>query len=404
MSGLANMFKKDLRIILKDYKVLLMLFLLPLLAILVFTKALSPILEHNAFVEPFKIALVDNEESAWTGLLASQLRNIEVVEDVIFTDEEGARELIEKQEAAAAIIIPEDISQSIDYWAPQAGKVLGSELLFLQSRLVKNIAFVGSETVSSGLASLNVIYNIEAANKYTAEDINIEINQAFEAFVNNVLNRKALISDGRLNFPDTNPVIYYAFSLMAIFIMYSSIPCMKLLTDERQLGILSRLIATPVKSRVTVASKLMLSFLISCAQFLLIITFVLFVGGGLMLTKLSAMIPVFMATAMAAGAFSIFIAGISPSGSVADLIANLSILLMAVVGGSLYPLSSLPYVCRILSVFTINRWCLQGLLNTMYDGSPIDTMESIGALIIMAIIYLIAASLVLSFKRRRMAG
>ena len=404
MSGLANMFKKDLKIILKDYKVLVLLFILPLLAIWIFAAGLSPILEHNAFVEPFKIVLVDNDGSAWTGLLATQLRNLEVVEKVIFADEEKARELIETQEAAAAIITPEDLSESIDYWAPQAGKVMGSNLLYLQSQLVKNIAYVGSETVSSGLASLNVIYNIEAANGYAAEDIYKEINHAFEAFVNIVLNRKALITEEKFHNYDTNPVIFYALSLLSIFIMYSSIPCMKLLTDERQLGILSRLNTTPAKIWITVVSKLMLSFLISAVQFFLIIILVVVVGGGATVSKLGAMIPVFMATSLASGAFSILIAGISSSGSAADLIANLSILLMAVVGGSLYPLSSLPDSCRNLSILTINRWSSRGLLNAFYEGRSIETLESIGALILLAFIYLTAASLILSFKRRRVAG
>lgn len=404
MSGLANMFKKDLKIILKDYKVLLLLFVLPIFAILIFSVGLSPLLEHNAFIEPFRIVLVDNEGSAWTGLLATQLRNLEVVEKVIFADEAEARKLIEKQEAVAAIIIPENLSESIDYWAPQAGKVMGSDLLFLQSQLVKNIAYVGSETVSSGLASLNVIYNIEVANGYAAEDIYKEINRAFEAFINIVLNRKAIISEETFYDYDTNPVIFYALSLLSIFIMYSSIPCMKLLTDERQLGILSRLNTTPVKSRVTVASKLIVSFLISAAQFLLIIILVIIVGGGSMITKLGAMIPVFMATSLASGAFSTLIAAISASGSAADLIANLSILLMAVVGGSLYPLSSLPASCRQLSVLTINRWSSQGLLNALYEGKPIVTLESIGALVLLTLIFLKGASLILNLKRRRMAG
>ena len=54
MSGLANMFKKDLKIILKDYKVLVLLFILPLLAIWIFAAGLSPILEHNTLWNPLR--------------------------------------------------------------------------------------------------------------------------------------------------------------------------------------------------------------------------------------------------------------------------------------------------------------------------------------------------------------
>ena len=45
--------------------------------------------------------------------LASQLRNLDVIEKIIFADEEEAIRLI-NEEAAAAIIIPENLSESID--------------------------------------------------------------------------------------------------------------------------------------------------------------------------------------------------------------------------------------------------------------------------------------------------
>jgi ABC-2 type transport system permease protein len=404
MFGFITIFKNDLRIMIKDLKALLMLLILPVIVILIFSSALAPLLEHSNFIEPFKIVLVDNDKSPWTGLLASQLRNLDIIEKIIFADEDEARRLIENDEAAAAIIIPENLSESIDYWEPKAGKVLGSNTKYLESRLVKNIGLVGSDAVSTGLSSLSVIYDIDTEKGYAFEEALGEINRAFDAFVNLVLNRKAVISEEKADKPGTDPVIYYAMSLMAVFIMFSSIPCMRLLTDERRLGILSRLNASPVRSFQTTASKLLLSFLISAAQFVIILIFIRIAGESGAVSSMTAMIPVFLATSFAAGAFSIFVASISSTGSAADLIANLSILLMAIVGGSLYPLSSLPAICRKLSVVTINRWSSQGFLNAVYSGVTRQTMYSVAVLAAMAFFYLACASLVLSVRRRRVEG
>ena len=404
MSGFITIFKNDLKIMVKDIKALLMLLVMPVIIILIFATALAPIIEHNKFIEPFRIVLVDNDKSPWTGLLASQLRNLDIIEKIIFADEEEARRLIEKDEAAAAIIIPENLSESIDYWEPQAGKVLGSSTKYLESRLVKNIGLVGSDTVSSGLASLSVIYDIETEKGYAFEEALGEINKAFDAFVDLVLNRKAVISEKKSDKHDTDPVIYYAMSLMSVFIMFSSIPCMKLLTDERRLGILSRLNASPVKSFQTAASKLLLSFLISAVQFIIILIFVRIVDRNSVASSITGMIPVFLVTSLASGAFSVFVASISSTGSAADLIANLSILLMAIAGGSLYPLSSLPAICRKLSVLTINRWSAQGFLNVIYDGDMNKTLTCTGILAAMALLYLAGASVVLSIRRRRVEG
>lgn len=404
MSGFITIFKNDLRIVIKDYKVLLLIILMPIMVIQIFATALSPLLEQNAFVEPFKMVLVDEDQSPWTGLLATQLKNLGIVDKVIFTDEEEARRLIQKQEAAAAIVLPPDLTNSIDHWAPQAGKVIGSNLSYLQSRLVKNIAFVGSTAVSAGLASLNVLYDLEKAQGYSEEALSQEILKANEAYMGLVLNRKAFIHEEKLEKPDVNPVIYYALSLLAVFIMFSSIPCMKLLTEERRLGILSRLNAAPTRSWQTILSKLSVSFLISSAQFSIIFMFLLMSGGRIFASALGSMIPVFVATSLAAGAFSLLIASMASSGSATDLIANLSILLMAVVGGSLFPLPSLPETCRYLSVLTINRWATEGFLDALYGENYSVALHSCMALLFLTVLFLAAATLILKVKRKRVMG
>ncbi len=403
MSGFATLFKNDLKIILKDYKALLIILIMPLVVIQLFAQALSPILENNAFVEPFKVVLVNEEESSWTGLLAAQLKNLDIIEQVRFTDEEQARELIKNHEAAAAIILPKGLVDSINYMEPLAGKVLGSNLLYFQSNLVKNIAFVGSTAVSAGLASLHAINDLQAAQGYSDEERYVEINKANEVYIGLVLNRKAFIAEEKLEKPDVNPVIYYALSLLAVFTLFSSIPCMKLLTEERRMGILSRLNAAPTKGWETVLSKLMVSFIISTTQFSIIAVFVSIVGGRTVTASLGAMIPVFMATSLAAGAFSLLIASIASSGSAADLIANLAILLMAVIGGSLYPLSKLPEACRPLSMLTINRWATEGFLHALY-GDFSDALKSCLPLILLTGLFFAAAQVILRIKRRRVVG
>jgi len=404
MSGFITIFKNDLKILIKDFKALLMLLVLPVITVLIVSSALAPVISYNKFIEPFAIVLVDNDKSPWTGLLASQLRNLDIVEKIIFADEEEAIKLIEDEKAAAAIIIPENLSESIDYWEPKAGKVLGSSARYLESQLVKNVGFVGSDAISSGIAALSVIYDVETEKGYAFEEAQEEINRAFEAFVDLVLNRKAVIKEEETDKRGTDPVIYYAMSLMSVFIMFSSIPCMKLLTDERRLGVLSRLNASPVRSFHTAASKLLLSFLVSAAQFIIILVFIRIAGGRDVVSATGSMIPVFLATSFAAAAFSIFVASISSTGSAADLIANLSILLMAIIGGSLYPLSSLPAVCRRLSVITINRWSSEGFLNAIYGEDIRTILISSGMLLAMALFYLICASLVLRLRRRRAEG
>jgi len=63
MGAFLSILKSDAKIILRDVKALLLLLVMPVLVIGIFATALGPMLEKNAFIEPFSIAVVDRENS-----------------------------------------------------------------------------------------------------------------------------------------------------------------------------------------------------------------------------------------------------------------------------------------------------------------------------------------------------
>jgi len=50
------------------------------------------------------------------------------------------------------------------------------------------------------------------------------------------------------------------------------------------------------------------------------------------------------------------------------MIGNLGILLMAVIGGNIYPLTSMPDYIKVLSRFTISRWAMEGFI-VLFSGN-----------------------------------
>lgn len=403
MSAFLSILKNDAKIIIRDVKALLLLLVMPVLVIGIFAKALGPMLERTAFVEPFSIAVVDKEDSVWTGVLIAQLRNLDILDNIYRTDEDEARELIEKNEIAAAIVIPENITDSVERWEPEQGRVIGNSLLHLQSQLVINVAVVGSTSVSSGLAALNAINDYEYWAGFDPGQVYQDIIQANEEFINTVLTRKEIFRETKQGRYSVSPVEYYAASLLVVFIMFSSVPCIKMLAQERTLGISARLNAAPAGGWQSISSKLILSVGISTAQFLLIGFFLKLSSKSFGRISAGPFIPVFLCTTIAAAAFSVLIASLASSAATTDLIANLSILLMAIAGGSVYPLTSLPDLCKDLSVLTINRWSAQGFLVALNDENTGGIPESCLALILLALFYFIGALLVHRLRRRRAA-
>jgi ABC-2 type transporter. len=402
MGAFLSILKNDAKIIIRDVKALLLLMVLPVLVIALFARALGPMLEKKAFVEPFSIAVVDKENSVWTGMLITQLRNLDILENIYRTDEDNARKMIEENKIAAAIVIPENITESVDRWKPEEGKVIGNGLLHFQTGLVKNIAEVGSTAISAGLAELYAIDDYERAAGIDSKTIYKDINDANEEFINAVLARKEIFRETRQGKYGLSPAEYYAASLIAVFIMFSSVPCMKMLAQERTLGISSRFDAAPSGGWQSIASKLVISVIISTAQFVLVGIFLRLASkslGG----KAGPFIPVFLCTTVAASAFSLFIASISKSAAATDLVANLSILFMAIAGGSVYPLSSLPEICRKLSVAAVNRWASEGFLAVMSGDDAGKIKECCLALLVLAVIYFAAAVIAYRIRRRRPA-
>jgi len=403
MGAFLSILKSDAKIILRDVKALLLLLVMPVLVIGIFATALGPMLEKNAFIEPFSIAVVDRENSVWTGILVSQLRNLDILDNIYRTDEDGARKLIEENKIAAAIVIPENITDSIERWEPAQGKVIGSSMLYLQTQIVKNIADVGSTSVSAGLAELYAINDYENWAGIDPRQVYQDITEANDEFINIVLTRKEIFRETWQRRQDLSAAEHYAASLLAVFIMFSSVPCIKMIAQERKLGIAARFGAAPAGWWQSIASKLLLSVCISTAQFLMIGVFLKLSSKSFGRIQAGPFIPVFFCTTIAAAAFSLLVASIASSAASTDLVANLSILLMAIAGGSVYPLSSLPDICKDLSVLTINRWSAGGFLSVLAGENAGKIMENCLALLLLAALYFAAALLVQKLKRRRPA-
>jgi ABC-2 type transport system permease protein len=108
----------------------------------------------------------------------------------------------------------------------------------------------------------------------------------------------------------------------------------------------------------------------------------------------------FGAIILVVSAWSVFVASISSSPASADVIGNLGILLMAVVGGSIYPLSSMPGFMRGLSRLTINRWAMDGFMVLFSGNDAAGTGIYSLVLVMMACVLMTASILIMKFVRR----
>ena len=182
--------------------------------------------------------------------------------------------------------------------------------------------------------------------------------------------------------------------------MFAGMPAMKLLVTEKSEGVTERLYAAPVSMLSVVLSKLLVSALLLLIQFGIIIIFTSTVFNNYWGAPIKNVIMLFTGLIFAVSAWSIFVASISTTPASADIIGNLGILLMAIVGGNIYPLSSMPLAVRNISRFTISRWAMDGFMVLFSGNDAASTFVYTLALTLIGLVLFIVSAGIMKFSKR----
>jgi ABC-2 type transport system permease protein len=176
--------------------------------------------------------------------------------------------------------------------------------------------------------------------------------------------------------------------LIVIFLMFAGMPGLKMIVSERSCGITRRFMSTPVKMRHIILSKFLVSIILSIIQFAIIIILTSFIFKNYWGTSLKNILLLFGGIIFAVSAWSIFVSSISRTPASADVIGNLGILLMAVIGGSIYPLSSMPGFVRSMSNLTINKWAMDGFMVIFSGNEGLNVLNQTYVLLIIGVVML----------------
>ena len=109
----------------------------------------------------------------------------------------------------------------------------------------------------------------------------------------------------------------------------------------------------------------------------------------------------FISTVLASASYSLFVASVARTPAATDIIGYLGVLLMAVLGGSIYPLPTMPDWVRTASELMITKWARVGFLS-VFSGSGEDVFSSVFILLIIACSFFVLALAVLGLRRRNM--
>lgn len=402
MTVFLTLFKNDIKLFLKDWKACVLLLAAPFVFISFFTYALAPYLDRSNFVEPFSIALVDQEDTPQTRMLTKQLDEMQIFREVVHTGEAEALQMLSEGSVASVIIIPPDFTYSVAYGENKPVTVIGSSARPLQSFIVKTLMQSAANLVSAAQNAITTIYHFNQEAGLKGKELDQQFNDSTMAFLLEALARNEVFSrvEAYSNF-DLTPVEYFTAALMVIFAMFAGMPGMKMLVTERTSGITKRLAAAPVKMWQIILSKLLVSILLVTLQSGFIILLTAAVFKNYWGAPAGDVLLLFGGLVFAVCAWSVFVAAISRTSASADAIGNLGILTMAVIGGSIYPLSSMPEFVRGLSRLTINRWAMDGFMVLFSGNEALHVGTQALMLVVIGAVLSVLAAVFMKLMQRR---
>lgn len=401
MVSFLALLKNDLKLFLKDWKEVVLLLVIPVFFIIFIVFALSPYYNRNSFVEPFDIALVDKEDTTQSKVLIQQLDKIKLFKTIIKVDEIKAKELIRDNKIAAAIIIPEGFSSSVANGENKEVNVMGNKAMPVQAYAVKTLITSAANVVSAGQSAIYSIYEYSKEAGLSGEKLQKEYREStMQVFMRSLARNEIFSSSESVGFNNLTPMEYYTAALMVIFLMYAGMPGMKMLVNERHSGITSRLKATTVGMWQVILSKFVTIYLLSIIQLSIIILFSVLVLKNYWGASISGALIIFLVVVFAVSSWSVFVSSVSTSPKAADAIGNLGILVMAVLGGSIYPLSTMPETIRNLSSLTINRWAMEGFMNVFSGEGSINVFDKVYPLVIIGFVLMFLSILIFAFRSR----
>jgi ABC-2 type transport system permease protein len=399
--------RKEIQVLLKDRGSLAVLFILPILfgSLYGFMNLQSAREEGDDPTILLDVALVNEDEGTFGKEIARALRAIDELEIKALSSPESAERLVLKGMAAAAIVIPPDLSQNIDAYTPTTIEVIVDPAQPESASIVTGImGQVAAETQIWGevqygirtiLAESGALADTDAANQRAIEAQNLGV---IMTRLNAIRSSPAIaIVAEELEGEGGEGGIGTFFALMfpgitIMFVFFIVGVAGSSLLGEREKGTLRRLLAAPIPRGSVMAGKTLAYMVLVCLQVGILfavasIAFGMPLGRSPVGLALLTVVLAFTATAM-----GLMIAALAKSAKQADSLGTVLGFVLAGIGGCIamgpVPLTRLGGVMGVVSRLTPHSHALEGYYQLMGESAALITvLPEIGILLAMGVAF-----------------
>ena len=408
---------KDLRLAFRDRAALILMLAAPFVLTLglgLVTGRFSG--NNNSGLSDIPVIIVNLDNEQLGNALADVFTSAELadlMEPSASSDPEVARKLIDEDEAAAVVIIPEGFTRSIipqqgDFDNPDAvQEPVKIEVYANPSRptgagIIKAVvdeflSRVNEGSLSGGVSILQLMLSgritpdqAEASGIVMGERLQTETTDSALAITIN-----SSTADGEEVQFDI--LAYLAPGMALMFLMYTVSYGGRSILAEKAQGTLPRLLVSPTSSTQILGGKVFGIFLTGAAQMLILI------GASSLFFQLKwgdpfGVIILVLVAVFGATGWGMFITALARTPAQVASVGSAIMLIFGIMGGSFISLDQMPPAIQTFSKITPNAWALDGFTTLGLGGTLTDLSSPIVALLIMGTI-LFLVSVVLFGKK-----
>ncbi|MDP6528541.1 MAG: ABC transporter permease [Gemmatimonadota bacterium] len=361
-----------------------------------------------------RVALDIRDEGLFGMFLGGAVERPEFTDrvEVTLADSTTGRELLDRNEVSALVVIPADFTRAI----------LGERSVEIpvwknpRERVLPGVAVEGARILATGADAATLLLAEPLRHlrdlldeSETPPDTRIA---TLAVLFHHAIDRVARVLlppvAGLATTTDSEAASPSSGSLFLLFLPGFAVVALLMVMDQSMRdfprefvgGTLARCLAAPVRPGAIITGKILSTTILGVVCAAILTPFgAVFVDEPVDLPAFALLTIAFCG---AAGGLGALVYGGAKSERQGAIVGPIVLLVMSFLGGSYVPLSALPPSMRALSPFTLNFWAVDGYGRILRDGAGVAGVAAhIGVLLALAIVLTTAGGLLL---RRRFAG
>jgi len=172
------------------------------------------------------------------------------------------------------------------------------------------------------------------------------------------------------------------------------------LLDEKQDGMLKKLLCSPIPSDHILFGKLIFANIISIIQLIIMFVYAWLVFGLNITHHLTSLALMIFTIAFACSGFGVVLASFAKTRQQVQGLSTIIVLVMSGIGGSMIPIFVMPDILQKIAVLSVNYWGIQGIYDIFWKHVPLTDFTFLSKVVVLIGIGIILNSLALFLFKR----